>query len=181
MEKEIKKIAIFGGSFDPIHIGHTQIAKEALKKLDIDILIVMPAFLNPFKSNSLLCEKTRFDLVKKTFEDNKNIIVSDFEIKHQRPVYTVETVEYLQELYAPKKIYLIIGADNLKKLEQWHEYEKLCKSVEFVIASRSGYDTKLKHLDVDIDISSTDLRKKLDLDYIPEKIRNEVREIWKKD
>lgn len=175
------KIAIFGGSFDPPHIGHEAVVKEALKSLDIDLCIIVPTFLNPFKSTSFLNEKIRFDLVKKLFKDYKKVEVSDYEIKQQRSVYAIQTVEHFKNYYNADKIYLIIGADNLEKLHLWNSYEKLKSMVEFVIASRTGYNSVIKHLNVDIDVSSTELRKNLDISLIPKNIQKEVKEIWKKD
>ena len=73
------KIAIFGGSFDPPHLGHEEVVKEALKELEIDKLIVVPTYLNPFKNESFLNANKRFLLLKKLFSKNKKIEVSDFE------------------------------------------------------------------------------------------------------
>ncbi len=90
------RIAIFGGgSFDPPHIGHQTIAKRALKKLDIDKLIIVPSFLNPLKIKSFLDAKTRYILLKKMFEKKEKIKVSNFEIKQERPVYSIETIRYI--------------------------------------------------------------------------------------
>ena len=175
MSEVLHAIAIFGGSFDPPHIGHEAVVNEALKSLDIDLCIVVPAFLNPFKSSTFLDEKTRFGLVRKLFKEHEKVIVSDYEIKQQRSVYTIETVEYFKHLYNADKIYLIIGADNLRKLHLWNSYEKLASMVEFVVASRSGYDTDIKHLDVDVEVSSTQLRENLNLKLIPENIQEEVK------
>lgn len=72
------KIAIFGGSFDPIHTGHKIIVEEALKVLNIDKLIIVPTYLNPLKKDFLFTPKTRFELLKKVFKDNSKVEISDF-------------------------------------------------------------------------------------------------------
>ena len=63
------RIAIFGGSFDPIHVAHVAVVEESLKKLNIDLLIVIPTYLNPFKSSFYLNPETRFELLKKVFKE----------------------------------------------------------------------------------------------------------------
>ncbi len=176
-------IAIFGGSFDPPHIGHETIINKSLEVLNIDKLIVVPTFLNPFKTKSHLSAKDRFDLLKDLC-DNDKIKVSDFEIKQNLPVATIDTIHHIKEIINTDNIYLIIGADNLDKLHLWKNFEQLQHLVTFVIISRNG--AKLKNdiiqfinIKMDIQISSSELREHFDLKYIPTKIQKKVKELWK--
>lgn len=172
------QLAIFGGSFDPVHIAHVKIVEQALKKLEIDKIVVVPTFLNPFKTDYHLEPNTRYELLKKIFLKNKKVEVCDFEIKQNEAVPSIKTVKYLKNLYKPSKIYLIIGADNLKSLEKWYKFEELNSLVEFVIATRDGYiDDKLdsyKVLNINIDISSSKLREEFDLNFIPYQIKDDI-------
>eukprot|EP01155_Anaeramoeba_flamelloides_P014037 Anaeramoba_flamelloidesa341110_14.p1 GENE.a341110_14~~a341110_14.p1 ORF type:complete len:182 (-),score=16.03 a341110_14:612-1157(-) len=176
-------MAIFGGSFDPPHIGHQTIIKKALKKLDIDLLLVVPAYLNPLKVKSFLDAQTRFNLLKKLFSKKEAIKVSSFEIDMKRPVYSIETIKFVLKKYKPEKLYLIIGADNYKSFHLWDSFEEIEKLVTLVVVTRDGikYNKKrnVKRLKVDIKISSTELRNTFSLDYIPKKIRKDVKNIWK--
>lgn len=178
------RIAIFGGSFDPLHIAHVAIVNGALEKLDIDKLIIVPTYLNPFKNSFYFDPKTRFELLKKVFHKFGNVEISDYEINQQRPSYSFDTVNYLKNLYNPSKIYLIIGEDNIENLNKWYKYNELKKLVEFVIASRAGFETKeaneFKSLNINIDISSTKLRDKIDLDYIPIEIKDDILNLKRK-
>ena len=178
------RIAIFGGSFDPLHLAHVAIVQNALTELDIDKLIVVPTYLNPFKSSFYLDPQTRFELLKKVFIKFEKVEVSNYEINQLAPSYSVNTVNYLKNLYNPSKIYLIIGEDNIENLEKWYKYDELEKLVEFVVASRSGFETKkaneFKCLDINIDISSTQLREKINLDYIPREIKDDILNLNKK-
>jgi len=179
-------IAIFGGSFDPIHIGHKTIIKKSLKQLDIDKLIIVPTYLNPFKSSYHFTALQRFDLVKELFENNDKIVVTDFETKQQKPIATIETVQYLKSLYDATKIYLIIGADNIKGLEKWDQFDLLKQLVEFVVVTRYENEVKndinlSKKINMNINISSTSLREEHNLDYIPKKIAQKVKQIWNKE
>lgn len=172
------QLAVFGGSFDPVHIAHEAIVNEAIKELDIDKLIVVPTFLNPFKNSYHFEPNVREQLLKKVFFKTAKVEICDYEIKQKRAVYSIETIKYLKNLYNPSKIYLIIGADNVKGLDKWSCINELKSLVDFVVASRNGFIdndfTKFKNLKVDIDISSTKLRDKIDLNFIPIQIKEDI-------
>ena len=172
------RIAIFGGSFDPLHLAHVAIVQNALNKLDIDKLIVVPTYLNPFKSSFYLDPQTRFELLKKVFIKFERVEVSNYEINQLAPSYSINTVNYLKDLYNPSKIYLIIGEDNMENLDKWYKYNELKELVEFVVASRIGFKSKkaneFKSLDINIDISSTQLRNSMNLAYIPIEIKDDI-------
>ena len=176
------RIAIFGGSFDPLHIAHLAIVDNALSELDIDKLIIVPTYLNPFKNSFYLDPKTRFELLKKVFHKFGKVEVSDYEINQQKPSYSFNTVNYLKNLYNPSKIYLIIGEDNIEDLNKWYKYDELKELVEFVVASRAGFETKKANefKSLDINISSTQLRDKIDLDYIPIEIKDDILNLKRK-
>jgi len=176
-------IAIFGGSFDPPHIGHEAIINKSLEVLDIDQLYIIPTFLNPFKSKSYFSAKDRFDMLTIAFKDRK-IKICDFETKQNKPNPTIDTVNYIISTVKPDKLYLIIGADNLQKIHLWDDFNLLKDLVSFVVVSRNG--AKLKNdiinfinIHLDIDVSSTTLRENLNLEYIPKKIQKKVKELWK--
>lgn len=177
-------IAIFGGSFDPPHIGHEQIVHQCLKELvDIDKLVVVPTYLNPLKSEFKLDPKTRLELIHELFDDVQNVDVSDFEVEHNQAVYSIQTVKYLKEKYKAEKIYFIIGSDNVSTLNKWKSIDELYNLVEFVVISRNGFinEHNFKKIEVDIPISSTMLKQNLNMDYIPKKIQNKVKKFWNKD
>ena len=162
------KVAVFGGSFDPFHKGHFQIIKEAVKTLTIDKLFVIPTYLNPFKKSFMLDEKERFQKVKEALKGFEKVEVLDYEIKQKRQVTTYETINYLKIKYDLDKIYLIIGADNLKSLHKWSNYKELKNLVEFVVASRDDIQIpkSYKVLNIKADISSTKLRRKMRVEKI---------------
>lgn len=174
------KIALFGGSFDPPHKGHDAVVKEALHSLDIDKLIIMPSFLSPFKKGFFADEKHRFAWVKKLWGNLEKIEISDYEIQQKKTVASFETAKYLYNIYQPSKFYLIIGADHLKTLHLWQEFEKLNSLVEFVIAHRNGIaiPKNFKDLNTKINICSSFLRTNLDSKDICEEITDEVRKYY---
>jgi len=175
------QLAIFGGSFDPIHIAHEAIVNKALNSLEIDKIIVVPTYLNPFKSSFHYEPNIRFNLLKKVFNNNPKIEICDYEINQNRPVYSIETVNYLKNLYKPSKIFIIIGEDNIKDLNKWNNINELKELAQFVVFKRLGFENDklndFKTLDLNIDISSTQLREKVDLSYIPEQIKEDILEL----
>lgn len=175
------KIAVFGGSFDPPHIGHLYIIKEALEILEIEKLFLIPTFLNPFKTHSFFTPQQRLQWLNKIIHD-KRVEILDFEIKQNQATPTIKTILHLEKTYHPKHIYLLIGADNLEKLPLWDSYLVLKNKVEFVIIPRKGYEIPKDYKVLDckkIDISSTHIRellKKKDksvLDFIPKALHND--------
>lgn len=169
------RVALFGGSFDPPHIGHLKIIEEVIKSLDIDKLIVMPTFLNPFKKEFFAPPNMRLKWLKEIVSEFENVQICDYEIEQNRPVATIESVEYLNSIGLSVK-YVIIGADNLSSLDKWRDFKKLNALVEFVVVTREGIfiDDKFKKIKIDIPISSTNIREELKEKLIPKKILNEV-------
>lgn len=171
------KIALYGGSFDPPHEGHDAVVKLALREMNIDKLVIMPTFISPFKSTFSAPPSLRLKWIKKLWQglDDK-VVISTWEIDQLAPVPTVRTAQYLLNLYEVSKIDLIIGADHLKSLHKWHEFEKLKSMVNFVIASRDGIEIPktLESLDVHVDISSSQIRHHEGLNKIPKAIKEEV-------
>ena len=161
----LERIALFGGSFDPPHIGHKSVVEEALKALEIEKLIVLPTFLNPFKSSSHASPNERLLMTREMFKSFSNVVVDDFEILQGEPTATSKTVTYFQTMYEVQ--YCIIGADNLRSIDKWHNFEWLNSEITWVVARRAGYEvdtSKLrafKILEVDVDMSSTEIREKL--------------------
>lgn len=165
MDKErLERVALFGGSFDPPHFGHRLVVEEALKKLNIDSVIIVPTFLNPFKKSSYLSAKERLKLSKEMFENFKNVTVDSYEVDEGKSTPTAQTLKHFQTKY--NVIYIIIGADNLNSIDKWYNFEFLNRTIVWAIASRVGYkidSDKLrafKLLEVDANISSTEIRDK---------------------
>lgn len=172
-------IAIFGGSFDPLHVGHEQIINSALQSLHVDKLFIVPTYLNPFKDSYTAPADLRLSWLEKTFTC-KEVEILDYEVKQKRQVPTIETVKHLKDIYDIEKIYLIIGADNYKTLHKWSNYNELINLVEVVVATRdeANLPKDLKKLAINVNISSSKLREHMNTSFIPKTIRNEVEEYY---
>ena len=165
VKDRVERVALFGGSFDPPHIGHKSVVKKALVALDINKVIVVPTFLNPFKTNSYFTTDKRLDMTREIFKEFSNVKVDDFEIKEGKSTPTAITLNHFQKDYEVK--YFIIGADNLASIDRWYNFKWINEQITWVIATRRGYrlDTSklraFKILEIDEDISSTEIRNNI--------------------
>lgn len=175
------KLALYGGSFDPPHAGHVAVVTKALDVLDIDKLIIVPAWRNPFKPSVIADGAIRFDWLKTIFGSFGKVEISDFEITQNRSVFTIETVEHFAQ--KGDEIYLIIGADNLENLHRWHRYEELNQRVKWVVASRDEITIPegMIHLSVDVPISSTDIRRTLTSLGLESKLESKILTYYKEN
>jgi len=175
----MKSIALFGGSFDPPHIGHEAIVKALLKLDFIDEVVVMPTFLNPFKSKSVAPAKLRLKWLEEIFASFKKVQIDSFEVFQDKKVPSIETVTYLLSKY--KKIYLVIGADNLAHLNEWYKIDELKKLVTFIVATRD--DLKIPQsfikLNIDENISSIELRKNIVEDKLSKITKDKIVKYYK--
>lgn len=138
---------------------------------------MVPNYLNPFKNSVVADGQKRYEWLQKVTRKYSKVVVSDFEIKRQKPTPSLLTVKHYAQKY--DKIYFIIGSDNVQKLHRWHGFNDLDAQVEWIVATRKGFESKdYQTLEVEVDISSTDLRKNLTKEYIPKEILNEVKETY---
>lgn len=158
------KIALFGGSFDPPHLGHDAAIKAALERLDADKLIIMPTFISPFKSEFSAPPLLRLKWANEAWGALAKVCVSDYEIAQNRPVPTIQSVRHMRQIYGECEIYLIIGADHLASLDKWHEIDELFRLATFVVASRDdvAVPENFKILNINAPVSSSQIRQNLD-------------------
>ena len=165
------RIAIYGGSFNPMHIGHEKIVDYVLNNLNMDKIIIIPVGIPSHRENNLEQSDTRLKICKEIFKGNKKIEVSDIEIKSEGKPYTYDTLLKLIDLYGENnEFFEIIGEDSLKSLKTWKNYEELLKICKFIVFRRK--DDKNIQIDKEFlnnkniiileneyyDISSTEIR-----------------------
>ena len=165
------RIAIYGGSFNPMHIGHEKIVDYVLNNLNMDTIIIIPVGIPSHRENNLEQSDTRLKICKEIFKGNKKIEVSDIEIKSEGKSYTYDTLLKLMDLYGENnEFFEIIGEDSLKSLKTWKNYEELLKICKFIVFRRK--DDKNIQIDEEFlnnkniiileneyyDISSTEIR-----------------------
>lgn len=135
-------IGIFGGTFNPIHMGHVRLVEEVAKAIDFDKIIVMPDRIPPHKqAEGLVSGEDRLQMCAIAFEGMDNIEVSDWELRQSGKSYTVFTLEHFKELYPNDTLWLIMGSDMLLYFDNWYRYEDILKLANIVCISRCGEDT----------------------------------------
>ena len=135
----MKKIAVFGGTFNPVHNEHVALAIQAVNELGLDQLIVMPTFQPPHKASQPAPAEDRLQMLKLAFRDCEKITVSDYEIKKQGKSYTFETVEYFKNKI-DATLYFIVGGDMLKDFKTWKNPDRILGACNLVAFGREDSD-----------------------------------------
>jgi nicotinate-nucleotide adenylyltransferase len=177
-----KRIALFGGTFDPIHLGHTTVAAAAGEGIGADKVIFVPAKRSPLKAFFPEAgDEDRFAMIKLATDGNAMFGASDYELKKAGPSYTLETVRHFrQQLGDNVSIYWLIGADTLADLPHWYGVTELIDECNLAVMHRAGFaapdfskfvslwgDSRIVKLRANtvetplVDISSTEIRKRL--------------------
>lgn len=134
-----KKIGLFFGSFNPLHIGHMILANYMLENTDMDKVCFVVSPQNPFKNkSSLLDEIHRYAIVQRAIEGDDRFEVSNIEFSMPKPSYTSDTLVRLSEKYPESEFVLIMGQDNLKSLHKWKNIEYLIDEFEVYVYPRTG-------------------------------------------
>ena len=160
----MKKIGVYGGSFDPIHHGHLILAREARETLDLEKIIFVPAAVSPFKGReSAASAEMRLLMLRAAIEGEEGFVIDDCELRRPPPSWTIDTVSEIQQRETDSQIYLLIGEDNVATLHCWRQFDELKQMVRFVVLDRTGSHTQGTYQTVrrKIDISATEIRKRV--------------------
>ncbi|WP_320046592.1 nicotinate-nucleotide adenylyltransferase [uncultured Ilyobacter sp.] len=177
----MKKIGVYGGSFNPVHRGHVEIIKYVLKEMELDRLIIIPVGCPSHKEDLLLEGEKRIELLRAACMDIDSVEVSDIEIKNKGVSYTYDTLLNLKKKYIDASFYEIIGEDSADYLHEWKDYEKMVEECKFVVLKRNGYAYRAEHKNIIVlesplyRYSSSEIRERLKkgLDItgmVPEKV-----------
>jgi len=160
----LKKIAIYGGTFDPIHHGHLIVAREARERLGADEVIFIPARVSPLrKAAPIARDEIRLLMIQAAIENEPGFAVDDCELRRPPPSFTIDTVEQIKRRAGDATIYCLIGEDNVDKLTKWRRFSDLEKMVRFVVLDRTGQRPSHVYPVIrrKIDISATEIRKRV--------------------
>jgi len=160
------RLALYGGTFDPVHHGHLVLARDALEELQLDRVVFIPANLSPHKlASSPAPAALRREMLAAAIADEPGFALDDSELQLAGPSYTIDTVERVRAAHPGAKIFYLIGADNVRDLHTWRRIEDLRQLVEFVVfgrgeAASQGPDS-FRTLSRRIDISATEIRRRV--------------------
>jgi nicotinate-nucleotide adenylyltransferase len=160
----LKKLGIFGGTFDPIHHGHLILAREAKETLELDTVIFIPATVSPHKQNQRLASsEIRLEMLRRAIGGESGFEIDTMELNRPPPSYAVDTMEALRQRYPMAEFFFLIGDDHVTRLPTWHRFEQLAQIVQFIVLDRFGTDTAHPYpvIQRHIDISSTIIRNRV--------------------
>uniref|UniRef100_A0A7C5Z088 Probable nicotinate-nucleotide adenylyltransferase n=1 Tax=Caldicellulosiruptor owensensis TaxID=55205 RepID=A0A7C5Z088_9FIRM len=166
------RVALFGGTFNPIHIGHLIMAQYVLNFSEVQKVLFVPNGQPPHKIEDIADANDRFEMVRLSIEDNPYFDISDFEIKKGGPSWTIDTLKHFSSIY--EKVYFIIGSDNLSEIVNWYKAEEILRGYPLIVLPRerdlctikkeieklsSKYAQEITLIQMPIvDISSTEVR-----------------------
>jgi nicotinate-nucleotide adenylyltransferase len=136
----MKKIGIFGGTFNPIHNGHLKVGREVRQGFDLDKILLVPAAVPPHKKTENVAKaRDRLEMIRLAIEKDPCFEVSDLELKRRGPSYTIDTVERFESIFPENtRLYFIVGMDAFLDIESWKSYGELFRAIPFIVMSRPG-------------------------------------------
>jgi len=172
------RIGVLGGTFDPVHFGHLAIAEEARVRLSLDVVLLVPARLQPLRQEERLSPpEDRAAMLERAVMGNPGLQVSRIEFERPGPSYTVDTLALLRERYPRgSEFFFILGSDAIADLPRWKEPERLMTLCHFVVFQRPGCDFDPRNLFLQfpllrertiflegprLEISATELRRRV--------------------
>ncbi len=160
----MRKIGVYGGTFDPIHHGHLILARDAHEQLGLEKVIFVPAGQSPHKMNKPQSSaEARLRMVLASTEGDPAFDVSNFEVRRPPPSFTIDTAEHIAARESGAELIYLLGEDHVNDLATWHRFEDLKRLVSFAVLSRSGNEAahSFPVIERKIDISSSDIRERV--------------------
>ena len=179
-------LALYGGTFDPVHHGHLILAREALEQLALDRVIFIPAAHSPHKlARQPTPAALRRAMLAAALADEPRFVLDESELQRPGPSFSIDTVERISAEFPGARLHYLIGADNLRELHTWRRIDDLRRLVQFVVFGRAAGTADEAHglpvIARRIDISATDIRARVargaSIRYLtPEPVRSLIAE-----
>ena len=160
----LKKIAIYGGTFDPVHHAHLILAREAIEALSLEKVILVPAAISPLKKSAPVATgEVRLAMLRAAINGEPEFEVDECELRRPPPSYTIDTVREIRRREPDAEIHCLIGEDHVERLPQWSRFPELDKMVRFVVLDRTGKQPTHSYQVIRrrIDISATEIRRRV--------------------
>lgn len=143
-----KRIALYGGTFDPVHLGHLEIARGVLQLFEIENVIFIPAQMAPHKVGRPVTQPIhRYAMLALATQNDSRLLLSTFELDAPDRCYTVNTIEHFQqELGDSTELFFIMGADSWSEITTWRDWERLLAMTNHIVVTRPGYELETGHV-----------------------------------
>jgi nicotinate-nucleotide adenylyltransferase len=156
----MSRLAFYGGSFDPVHVGHLSIATALLKQFALDELVFVPAFHAPHKTaRKPTSAYDRFAMLCLATQELENVSVSRIELEMPERPYSIETLSRLNEMHPNDQIFFVMGADSWQDVTTWRQWEKLLSITNHIVVTRPGVKIACDHVTDDIRARIVDMRQ----------------------
>jgi nicotinate-nucleotide adenylyltransferase len=144
-----RRVAAFGGTFDPIHNGHLEVARTVVRQFRLDRLLLIPAYRPPHKRTRRLADGYhRFAMAVLASLDEPKVLVSTIELESPEKPYAFQTIERLKSNLGPDtRLFFVVGADSFEEINTWREPERLLSSTNWIVVARPGHTLDSSHLD----------------------------------
>ncbi len=180
----MRRIGIFGGSFNPIHNGHIALAQAVLRQCALNEVWLMVSPQNPLKQDAtdLLDDHLRLEMAQKALEGVEGVKASDYEFHLPKPSYTWNSLQHLSKDYPDCQFSLLIGGDNWAHFQQWRNWQDIQAHYDIIVYPRDSYPGTI---DVPLlDVSSTEIRRKVRAGknierLVPDSIINDIKENYR--
>ena len=160
----LRKIGIYGGTFDPVHCAHLILAREALEQLELEAVLFVPAAVSPHKAGKEAAPAAiRTEMLRAAIAGEERFCVSEIELQRPPPSFTIDTIQELRRTHAGAQLFYFIGSDQLAKLNTWHRIGDMREGVEFVVLARGeeAVPKEFRAIHRLIEISSTEIRNRV--------------------
>lgn len=139
---ERTRIALYGGTFDPVHLGHLEVARRVSELFEIEKVVFIPAQLAPHKVGRPVTEPIhRYAMLALATQDDPQLVISTFELDAPNRRYTVDTVaEFQRRCGGDTELFFIMGADSWSEITTWREWQRLLKMTNHIVVTRPGYN-----------------------------------------
>ncbi|GAB4177427.1 MAG: nicotinate-nucleotide adenylyltransferase [Terrimicrobiaceae bacterium] len=161
---QMNSLALYGGTFDPIHHGHLILARDAMERMEISRVIFLPAQISPHKLDRPPSPpEIRLSMVSAAISADPSFSVDPRELARTGPSFTIDTAREYREEFPETRLFYFIGDDNLPELHTWKDIDELQTLVDFVILSRTGIAQPVRYpiISRNIEISSTEIRSRV--------------------
>jgi nicotinate-nucleotide adenylyltransferase len=160
----LKKIGIYGGTFDPVHHAHLILAREAIEAFSLEKVILVPAAISPLKKSAPVASgEVRLAMLRAAINGEPEFEVDECELRRPPPSYTIDTIREIRRRERDAEIHCLIGEDHVERLPQWSRFPELDKMVRFVVLDRTGKQPTHSYQVIRrrIDISATEIRRRV--------------------
>jgi nicotinate-nucleotide adenylyltransferase len=160
MMEQRKRIAIYGGTFDPVHTAHQAIARRVLELFDIDKLLFVPAWLAPHKMDREVSRALhRYAMLALATQTDARLYVSTYELDAPGRQFTVDTLAYFRSRFGESaELFFVLGADSWAEITTWREWRRLMSLANLIVVTRPGYEITTTHVGAEVAQSVVDLR-----------------------